>query len=232
MQLSSRMGIGLMAAGAIAAVGLSLGARAAQDPPTPRTLRIAVVNLSECVLAARNDHAKDLSVRFDAIKRLEQEELGKLKKAVDDLKSKINTVEAGSELQKKLYTDYRLAGEKFKIQEEFGQRELIAARDAFQSELYSEARKMADVLAREMKIDLVLRSDDGAFEEEKGDASVQKNLLRAVLFHDPSLDITDKVLVRLNEDYKKKKASAEVKCPKCGVVGKEAKCQKCGETLK
>lgn len=231
MQHSSRMGVAFLAAGALAAVALSGGARAAQDPPA-RALKIAVVNMSECIAPAKVDHAKDLSARFDAIKREDLEELARIKKTMEELKPKITSLEAGSELQKKLYMDYRLAEEKIKIQQELGQRELLATRDAFQSQLYTEAHKMTDVIARELKLDLVLRSDDGAFEQERGDASVQKNLLRAVLYHDPALDITEKVLARLNEDYKKKKAAAEVMCPKCKIVSKEAKCQKCGETLK
>jgi Skp family chaperone for outer membrane proteins len=223
---------GLLAAGVLAAVALSGGARTAQDPPA-RPLKIAVVNMSDCVAASKNDHAKDMAGRFDALKHDQQEDLARIKKKLEELKSKVTTVEEGSALQTKLYMDYRIEEEKLKVVGELSQRQLIATRNQLQNELYSEAHKMTDVYARENKIDLVLRADDGAFEEEKGDTSIQRNLLRAVLFHDPQLDITEKILVRLNEDYKKKKAAAEVTCPKCKVVSKgAAKCPGCGEPLK
>ena len=225
--------IGLLAAGVVAAAAFS-GAAGAQDTPG-RSLRFAVVNMNDCIEATKNDHARDLSARFDVISKEIKDELNMIRKKADELKTQAKNLEEsgpGSALYVKLFREWNLEEANLKIATELSQRKLIAARDSFKNQLYSEARKMTTVLAQEMKIDVVFRSDEGAFEEDKSDLALQKNMLRSVLYHDPSLDLTDKVLARLNEDFKKRKSSA-VECPKCKIaVPNDGKCPRCGDQVK
>ncbi|HEU4338805.1 MAG TPA: OmpH family outer membrane protein [Planctomycetota bacterium] len=233
MSHSRRLTLVLLAAGALGAAALSGGARA-QDTPPARALRIAVVNMGDCTEAAKNDHAKELSAKFDVLSKEAKDELARIRKKADELKGQTKNLEesgAGSPLYVKLFREWQQAEADIKIMSELSQRQLVAARDAFKNQLYVDARKMATVIAREMKIDLVLRSDDDAFEEDKSEMALQKNILRSVLYHDPALDITPTVLARLNEDHKKRKAVAP-ECPNCKILGKDGKCPQCGATLK
>ena len=225
--------VGMITAGALGAAALSGGARA-QDGAPAKALKIAVVNMSDCMEAAKCDHAKDIAARFDVISKEAKDELARIRKNADELKAKAKNLEEsgpGSPLYVQVFTQWSLEEAKLKIQQEMMQRTLSAALVSFRTELYSEARKMATLVAQEMKIDLVLRSDEGAFEEEKSDMALQKNMVRAVLYYDPALDITEKVLTRLNDDFKKKRGAA-VFCPKCKIQGKDGKCPKCGEAIK
>jgi Skp family chaperone for outer membrane proteins len=203
MRNSRQAMVGLLAGGALAALALSGGA-GAQDGP-PRTLRIAVVDMSDCMVKEKSEHAKDLLGQLEAMNKDIKDELGKIRKNADDLRGKLKALEEGSPLWMKLATELNMEEARYKVVGEMSQRRLVLSQNAFRTELYSEARKMVSLVAQEMKIDLVLRADEGAFEEEKSDLALQKNMLRAVLYHDPALDITGKVLARLNEDYKKKK---------------------------
>jgi len=233
MRNSTRLLIGLLAAGAFGALALSGGARA-QDGPPARALKIAVLNMGDCMEPARNDHAKDLEAKFNVINKEMKDELGRIRQKADVLKSQVdNLKESGptAPLYVQKATEWNLEEARYEIAKKMGTNQLIAARDAFQADIYTEVRKAATLVAQEMKIDLVLRSDEGVFEGDKGDRSNQKNMLRAVLYNDPSLDITQKVVTRVNEEFRKKKP-VEYTCPKCKIVSKEPKCPKCGDALK
>jgi hypothetical protein len=68
MRHSRQLAIGLFAAVALAAVALTGGARA-QDGAPPKVLKIAVLNMGDCIEAGRNDQAKDLEAKFNTINR-------------------------------------------------------------------------------------------------------------------------------------------------------------------
>jgi len=233
MRNSTRWVVGVLAAGAFAALALSGGARA-QDGPPARALKIAVLNMGDCMEPAKNDHAKDLEIRFNAINKEAKDELTRIREKADKLKSQVENLREsgpGSPLYVQKATEWNLEEARYEIAKKMGTSQLIAARDAFQADIYSEVRKAATLVAQDMKVDLVLRSDEGAFETDKAERSIQKNMLRAVLYNDPSLDITQKVVTRVNEEFRKKKP-VEYTCPKCKIVSKEPKCPRCGDPLK
>ncbi|HZN62287.1 MAG TPA: OmpH family outer membrane protein [Planctomycetota bacterium] len=199
--------VGLVAAFAVAAFALAGGARA-QDGAPAKALKIAVLNMSDCIEAARNDHAKDLETRFNQINRETQEEMAKIRKKADELKAQVKGLEEsgpGSDLYMKKAAEWNLEEARYKIATEMRQLQLRVSSESFRTQLYSDARKMTTLLAQEQKIDLVLRTDEGAFEAETTEFARTKNALRSVLYNEPSMDITAAVLARLNEDYKKKK---------------------------
>lgn len=207
MRNSRNLIVVLAAAGALAALSFSGGARAAQDTPA-RALKIAVVNMNDCMEASKNDQAKDLEAKFATVQRDAREELNKVRKKVDELKAQAKSLEesgARSPLYLKVVSDLKIEEARFEILTQMSRQQLIAARDSFRTQIYSDARKVATLVAKDLKFDLVLRSDEGAFDEDSSDLALQRNMLRSVLYHDPSLDITQKVLARLNEDYQKKK---------------------------
>ena len=232
MRHSTRLMAGLIAIGALAALATTGGARP-QDPPG-RALKFAVVNMGDCMEPAKNEQSRDLETRFNGLNREAQDEVTRIRKKADELRAQVKAVEEtsrGSQLFFEKLQQYNLEEARYEIAKKMNTTQLLAARDLFQAQLYSEVRKMVTVVAQELKIDIVLRGDEGAIDEDKSDLSIQKNRFRAVLYHDPALDITGKVLARLNEEYRKKKPVSYL-CPKCKVESKEPKCPKCGEALK
>lgn len=204
MRKSSGVAVGLAAAGLVAVLATSGGARA-QDGP-PKQIRIAVVNVNEFMNKDKYEHAKEFTTQWEAMKKEINNDLTLIRKKADELKSQVANLIKGSELWMKLAEEWNLEETKLKLRSEVGKQRLETMRDNFRTDLYAEARKVATEVAKELKYDLVLRADEGEFEEDRNDTvTIQRNLLRAVLYYEPSMDITDKVIARLNEDFKKKK---------------------------
>ena len=233
MLTSSRLAIGLIAAAAVAVLSLSGGAGAQVAVPAG-PIRIAILDMNDCWNTEKSAHAKALQgLLSDARNKLNSELVdlqAELTKKADQLKA----MQPGEGLYTKLAMDFTMLEHRLKVTRELGQRGLVDLQSKYRNDLYVAARKMASTIAVEEKIDLVLRGDDGAFEEEgKGtEMSSQKNLLRAVLYHQPALDITPAVLKRLNEDFKAKEKAAGAKCPTCNLAGVNGACPKCGGPLK
>jgi len=140
-----------------------------------------------------------------------------------------------SPLYAQKYADIKVEEARYEILQKMRTNRLLSAQYTARNQMYAEVRKAVAALAQEMKFDLILRADESAVDDDKGDESqsLQKNMLRSVLYCDPSMDITAKVLARLNEEYKKRKpGTGELECPQCHIRTKDAKCPRCGAVLK
>jgi Skp family chaperone for outer membrane proteins len=194
--------LGSLALGAALAVAITGGAGAQDTPAKP--LKIVVVNLTDCMSQEKSDFAKELRGKLEAQSKEAKEEIGKLKKKADELKQRANAVEEGSDFYIQLVKDYNLAEAQIKIESEVTQRMLLAAQYKVHTQMYNEARAMVQKIGEEMKADLVLRADDGEPLNDKQEMTMQRNLVRIVLYNSPAVDITSTVIARLNEDYKKR----------------------------
>ncbi|HKS17027.1 MAG TPA: OmpH family outer membrane protein [Planctomycetota bacterium] len=225
---------GVLAAGALAALSLNGGARAQETPPA-KALRVGVVNIGDCLNPAKYDFAKDLEAEFNGVRKGIDEELARIRKKADELNKQLDALKdnPGSQLYLDKRSQLDLEVAHFEIVQKNGKSRLLSAKYAASNSMHTEIRKAAAAVAQELKLDLVLRADGAPEEDDKLDESLQKNMLRAVWYCDPSLDITAKVLGRLNEDYKKKRGNGgEMECPQCKIKTKEAKCPRCGASLK
>src|SRR5688572_19582078 len=113
MRHSSRVLVGLMAVGAVALLAASGGARA-QDGP-PKVLRIAVVNVSQFLDKDKSEHAKEFTTRWEAAKKEINDELNRIRKKADELKSQVKGVTKGTDLWMKLAEEYNLEETKLKL---------------------------------------------------------------------------------------------------------------------
>ncbi|HTF58204.1 MAG TPA: hypothetical protein VK661_13315, partial [Planctomycetota bacterium] len=164
------------------------------------------------------------------------DELARIRKGLEEKTKVLEAVsDKTSALYMQKYTDIKVEEAHFDILQKLRTNRLLGARYSHRNLMYAEVRKVTAALAQELKFDLILRSDESAVDEDKTDESqsLQKNMLRSVLYCDPSLDITGKVLTRLNDEYRKRKPVAgEIECPQCHIRTKDAKCPRCGAVLK
>ena len=203
MRNSKRMILGSLALGAALAVAFT-GGVGAQDGGPAKPLKIAVVNLTDCMSQEKSDLAKELRGKLEAESKEAKEEIGKLRKKADELKQRASAVEEGSDFYNQIVKDYNMCEAEIKISGEVTQRRLVAMQYKFNTQLYNEARAMVQKIAEETKVDLVLRADDGEPLNDKQEMTMQRNLVRIVLYNTPATDITATVLGRLNEDFKKR----------------------------
>ncbi|HEY3227195.1 MAG TPA: OmpH family outer membrane protein [Planctomycetota bacterium] len=235
MRNSTRFVWAAAAAVAVAALAPAGGVRA-QDPPAARALKVGVVNLGDCFDPAKYDYARDLEADFNAVRKNLDEELVRIRKGLEERTKTLDALsDKTSTLYVQKYTEIKVEEAHYDIVQKMRTNRLLNARYSGRNLMYAEVRKATASVAQEQKLDLVFRADESSVDDEKGDESqsLQKNMLRSVLYCDPSLDITAKVLARLNDDYRKRKpASGEIECPQCKIKTKEAKCPRCGAVLK
>jgi Skp family chaperone for outer membrane proteins len=233
MRISSRLAIGLLAAAGVVAISLSGGA-GAQAPIPAGPLKIAILDMNDCWNTDKSGQAKALQGLLTEARNKLNAELVDLQAELTKKTDQLKAMQPGEGLYTKLAMDYTMLEHRLKVTRELGQRGLVDLQAKYRNDLYVAARKMASTVALEEKIDLVLRGDDGAFEEEgsRTEMASQKNLLRAVLFYQPALDITPVVLKRLNDEFKAKEKAAGALCPTCKLAGVDGKCPKCGGALK
>lgn len=203
MRNSKRMILGSLALGAALAVAFT-GGVGAQDGGPAKPLKIAVVNLTDCMSQEKSDLAKELRGKLEADSKEMKEEIAALRKKAEELKGRASAVEEGSDFYNQLVYDYNMTEGAIKIKGEMNQRRLLQTQYKYNTQLYNEARAMIQKVAEEGKYDLVLRADDGEPLNDKQEMTMQRNLVRIVLYNAPSTDITTTVLGRLNEDFKKR----------------------------
>src|SRR5258705_338824 len=227
--------VGAAVAAVVVAALASAGGVRAQDTPA-RSLKIAVVNLGDCFDQAKYDYARDLDAEWNAIKKNLDDDLARIRKGLEEKTKLLEAVsDKTSALYMQKYTEIKVEESHYDIVQKMRTNRLLGARYSHRNLMYTEVRKVTAALAQELKFDLILRSDESSVDEDKTDESqsLQKNMLRSVLYCDPSLDITAKVLTRLNDEYRKRKpATGEIECPQCHIRTKDAKCPRCGATLK
>ena len=147
MRKSGGVAVGLMAVGLVAGLATAGGARA-QDGP-PKQIRIAVVNVNEFMNKDKYEHAKEFTTQWEGMKKEINDELTRIRKKADELKSQVKNVLEGTDLWMKLAQEWRLEEAKLQLVSEMGKKRLETARDNFRTDLYAEARKVAADIAKD-----------------------------------------------------------------------------------
>jgi len=208
------------------------GAEGRQDPPRP--LRIGIFNLKDCTDPAKYDYARDLRQELVAAGKTYDDELNGIKDKCEKLKEVLRAItDKNSSLYMDKYMQLKLAEAQFDMAKKIHNNTLVSKHAGNQNLCYGEARRVIALIAQEMKLDLVLRVEDQGGDDDSPEMIAQRNLLRTVLYHDPALDITAKVVAKLNEEYRKKNpAGVQYECKKCNLKTREEKCPVCREQLK
>jgi Skp family chaperone for outer membrane proteins len=223
-----------VAAGAVAALLVPGRARAEDRQEPPRPLRIGIFNLKDCGDPAKYDYARDLRKDLGAAAKAFEEDLARIRDKSVKLKEILTAIEdKNSSLFMDKYLQFKLAESEYEMVKKIHNSSILSKSAGNQNLIYLEARRVIAQVAQEMKLDLVLRVEEQSGDDDSPEMVAQRNLLRTVLYHDPALDITPKVLAKLNEDYRKKNpAGVEYECKKCKMRTKLETCPTCGAKLK
>jgi len=221
-----------VAAGAVVALLLPARAEGRQDPPKP--LRIGIFNLKDCTDPAKYDFARDLRQELVGAGKTYDDDLNRIKEKAEKLKEVLRAItDKNSSLYMDKYMQLKLAEAEFDMMKKIHNNTLVSKHAGNQNLCYLEARRVIALIAQEMKLDLVLRVEDGGADDDSPEMVAQRNLLRTVLYYDPALDITAKVVAKLNEEYRKKNpAGVAYFCKQCNIKTKEEKCPVCRAQLK
>jgi Skp family chaperone for outer membrane proteins len=192
----------LVAAAAVVALAAWAGiGRAQSSRPGANFTRLAVCDVSS--VFNKYQRASDLSIEFNGRRdRVKAEDDEKLKQ-MDAQAAMIKELATGSkkydeEVEKLQKMDAERQVWR-KIQEQTVMRDYRLATE----QMYNEINTTIAAVAKEQGFDIVLYRDSVELNSETPTELLGKIALRKVLYNDPSLDITDQVIERVNATYTK-----------------------------
>lgn len=176
----------------------------AQEKPAPPAAKVAVCDVLQVF---RNyQRAKDLTeglkTRVETVKA-ESDSRGK---AIDKLQDEMDRLKIDSkEYNDRLNEKTRLTIER---QAYLATQDELAKRENFRltKDMYTDVLAAVEKVAKARGYDVVLFKESPDLQSQNLEELLQQMARRKVLYSEPSLDITEEVLLRLNEDFKAKKS--------------------------
>ena len=190
------------------AFALALSDLMAQSKPaSPADAAPAAVRTAVCDLVktyTNYQRAKDLRIKVEESRRNFKSEDELRAKKIDSLTAELKELNPSSkEYETRLNELAKLTIERETLQK-FEDARNMREFYRMSEEIYDEVRKAAGDVAREKRFHLVVTSDDTPPRDDKADL-FDRMERKKVLYNDPSLDITDAIVAKLNEQYKTEK---------------------------
>ena len=205
--------------------GLAIAGRAGavQQEALPAS-RLGVVNLRACFDKTKYTRMAELAEDLVKLKNDLDRESRDLQKRIADLTELMDAAKNSPELFLEKFRLRAHAEYDLKLQVEVSKRRMNGRVADVEARVYADVRRVVSDLARDLKLDLVLRGDDVRLPEEDPQANSGERIsARGVLFNREGLDLTPQVLARLNQDWAKawtctacKRKVGDEKCPDCG----------------
>ena len=146
--------------------------------------------------------AKDLTLRLNERRDALRAENEKRGKAIDVLRTELEGLKAGSkEYEQRLNEVQRLTIERtawLQFQESL----IMRDHQRLTREMYEQILRMIQTVAEQQGFLMVLQRDKESLDSQTTQELVQKIASRKVLYNHASVDITDGVLARLNDQYR------------------------------
>jgi Skp family chaperone for outer membrane proteins len=222
-------------ASVIVMTGLA-GALIAAPAPQPAPLKVGTVDLKKCFDKQKYEYVKDVGVELEKFKAgLDAEEAAITAKMAALIEQMRGIPDRNSQLFMDKQKDYKLE----EVRKELAQRmNRVRFTDRYAEQttkIYNEIRHVVSIVGQEEGLDLVFRIEEPQLEDDTSNPETVSQRInhRVVLYGGDRLDITAKVIARLNQEYQKKKAAGAPKvCAKCKKENPAAaeKCT-CGEPL-
>jgi len=196
----------------------------AAEQDVPAGSKLGVVNLRTCFDKSKYTRMAELAADLVKLKNDLEKEDRDLQKRIADLSELMEGAKSSPELFLEKFRLRAHAEYDLKLQAEVGKRRMSARVADVEMRIYADVRRVVSGLARDLQLDLVLRADDVRLPEEDPQANSGERLAaREVLFHREVLDLTPRVLARLNLDWAnawtcaacRRRVGGE-KCPDCG----------------
>lgn len=165
--------------------------RAPKPEISPQSLpqKIAVVRIERCFDVKLSKEAKDAETEESKLHKSLDEETKELEREVKKEADILKVCPAGSKAQEEHEEKYELAKAGLQVHITFAAKQIERTRERSRTMLLKSARDAACEIAAEMDFGLVL-----SYAEAASDGPA--------LYANPAWDITDKVVERMNKDYK------------------------------
>ncbi|MEK7467781.1 MAG: OmpH family outer membrane protein [Planctomycetota bacterium] len=180
------------------------GGGAPKEPPPP--LKIGVVDLSK--IYDKWAKVKDFTDELELQKKVQEEELGKMDKEVKEKITIRDTPGINIKIKQNAQIEIVQLKAKFEFMVQMWNEQVKRLLEEGIAKYFDEIQAEVDAYAKENGYTLVLKTESGPLSgDENKSGSGEKIARRVVLSCHPGMDITDDVLARLEEKYKKEKAA-------------------------
>ncbi len=191
-----------------------------QDPPKPEpkpepvptrtdgTLRIAVVDLKKCFDPQKYALVKEMNAQLEKAAAESEQELMALDQKMHNLAEQMKGIpDKTSQLYLEKFKEFRMTELEREMVKRIAQMRLADKRAEVTSKVYNEIRAVVSGIAVQDGYDLVLRVEEPPLEDPSASAELIATRIanRVVLYGGERLDITARVIERLNQEYEKKK---------------------------
>jgi Skp family chaperone for outer membrane proteins len=198
--------------------GLAMTGRAGvAEDQAPPSLKLGSVNLRACYDKTRYARMAEMAEDLTKLRSELHRELEELQKKIQVLTGLMEDAKGSPDLYVEKGRQRGHAEYDLKLLQEVAKRKLAAREAEVEVRIYGDVRRVVASLAREGGFDLILRADSPEIDSSPLMAS------RDVLFSRETLDLTPRVLERLNADWAKawtcgicKRKSVDEKCADCG----------------
>jgi Skp family chaperone for outer membrane proteins len=180
----------------------------AHTRPEQKELKVGVVNIKECT--EKCDFVKDVESKLKKDRDVYAKQIDEMDKEVQKLEDQWKGAPPESELRMSRYIDWMNAKAKREAAYKINAVKLTSEWQRSEVDFYNEILKVSELKGKELGFDMVIRVGVTPTEgkEEGQDLKILSHRIRyeTLIYYSPTIDITQKVIERLNEEYKKKKA--------------------------
>jgi outer membrane protein len=180
------------------------GGGAPREPQPP--LKVGVVDLSR--IYDKWVKVQDFTTDLESQKAAQEAELGKMEKEAKEKMTIRDTPGINIKIKQSAHLEIVMLKAKLEAQVQLWNEQVKRSLEEGIAKFFDEIQAEVDAYAKENGYTLVLKTESGPLSAEENKAAAgEKIARRVVLSCHSSLDITDDVLVRLEEKYKKEKAA-------------------------
>lgn len=180
---------------------LALAALLPAATPAQADTEIAVLNVAR--VFEQYEMTRDLESLFDTARRAAADEAEKRRTNTEQLRKALTAFDPGSDDYLQREKEIDRAELDFQVWSKATERKLKSDHLRWMKEIYNNTQAVIAQIAQERSLDLVLTYDALTDDAPDSVALRQQILLQKVIYHNPGKDITDEVLRRLNEAYRK-----------------------------
>lgn len=201
MQTKRNRWLILMALAAVAVVAVSISHTVAQ--PAPRSdgpSRVAVCDITE--IFAEYQRAKDLTEELSQKRNKFEAENTRRQKHLEALSEELGGYQPGSDKYNEVQDNLRRGIVEREVWARMEQQTILGEHLRLTKEMYEEIKTAIGEVAKQQNIDIVIQETDQPIEAQNAQQLIAQIHQRQVLYNAPTIDITEMVLLKVNESYR------------------------------
>ncbi len=195
-----------LSAVAVVAAAVVWSRSSAQPAAAVTPARVAVCDVVE--VFNNYQRAKDLTTQLNERRQAIKAESEKRQKAIDTLRLELENYKKGSKQYDQTLNEMQRLSIEGKAYLEYQDAMALREHRNLTKDMYDEIKAMIARMAAQRGVDLVLQKDAGDLETENTQELLRRIYNHKVLYTADRLDITESVLVALNQAYQAKKPAA------------------------